>query len=67
MSVNVGVGLELPVPSLGLSLQPELRYGQAMSGFVEESYTVRTVEYDADDSLSINNLSFRLGISLLSI
>lgn len=66
-SVNVGVGLELPVPSLGLSLQPELRYGQALSGFVEESYTIRTVEYEAEDSLSINNLSFRLGISLLSI
>lgn len=67
LGVNVGAGIEVPVPSLGLSLQPEVRYGQALSGFVKESYTVRTVEYEAEDSLSMNNLSFRLGISLLSI
>jgi opacity protein-like surface antigen len=67
VGINLGAGVEIPVSSLGLSLQPEVRYGQALSGFVEESYTIRTVEYEADDSVSINNLSFRLGISLLSI
>jgi opacity protein-like surface antigen len=67
LGVNVGAGIEIPVSRLGLSLQPEIRYGQALSGFVEEQYTIRTVEYEAEDSVSINNLSFRLGISLLSI
>jgi len=67
LGVNVGAGIEIPLTNLGLSLQPEIRYGQALSGFVEEQYTIRTVEYQADDSISINNLSFRLGISLLSI
>lgn len=67
LGINLGAGLEIPVQGLGLSLQPEIRYGQALSGFVQESYVIRTVEYEADDSVSINNLSFRLGISFLSI
>lgn len=67
VDVNVGVGIEIPVAALGLSLQPELRYSHALSGFLQENYTVRTVEYAADSSQRLNNLGFRLGISFLSV
>lgn len=66
-SLNVGAGIEIPVAALGLSLQPEIRYGHALGGFLQEDYIVRTVEYATDSSQRLNNLSFRLGISFLSV
>lgn len=67
VGLNVGAGIEIPVATLGLSLQPEIRYSHALGGFVQEDYIVRSVEYAADGSQRLNNLSFRLGISFLSI
>lgn len=67
MGANLGGGVEIPISQLGLSLQPEVRYNQALSGFHKEEYTIRAIEYDADSSLSLSNLTFRLGISFLSI
>ena len=66
-SLNVGVGIELPVAALGIALHPEIRYSQALGGFLKEDYTVRTVEYAADGAQQLNNLGFRLGISFLSV
>lgn len=67
MGANLGVGIEIPVSGLGLSLQPELRYSHALSGFHKEDYVVRAIEFDSDSSLSMSSLSFRLGLSFLSI
>lgn len=67
MDVHVGIGVEIPVVALGLSLQPEVRYNHALAGFLQEDYIVRTVEYAADGSQRLNNLGFRLGISFLSV
>lgn len=66
-SINIGAGIEVPVPGLGLLLLPEVRYSQALSGFLEENYIVRTISYAADGSQRMNSLTFRLGISFLSI
>lgn len=66
-AINLGAGIEIPFAGLGLKLLPELRYSHALSGFFKEDYTVRTVEYDTDGALSMSNLTFRLGISFLSI
>ena len=66
-ALNVGAGLKWDFPSLGLTLHPQLRYSQALGGFLEEDYVVRTVSYDGDGQLSMSNLTFRLGISFLTI
>ena len=67
MSINVGAGIEIPLAQLGLRLLPEVRYSHALSGFIEDEYIVRTVAFDPDGAQRINNLTFRLGISFLSI
>lgn len=64
---NLGAGVQLDVPSLGLSLHPQLRYSHALGGFLEEDYIVRTISYDGDSKLSMSNLTFRVGVSFLSI
>lgn len=66
-SVNVGAGIEIPFESLGMMLQPELRYSQALSGFLKESYIIRTVPFEADSSVRMSSLTLRLGIRFLSI
>lgn len=67
MGINIGAGVEIKLYALGLTLQPELRYSHALSGFLKEDYIVRTVPFDTDGKLSLNNLTFRVGISFLSI
>lgn len=66
-AINVGAGLQVDVPSLGLSLHPQLRYSQALGGFLEEDYVVRTISYDGDGQLSMSNLTVRVGVSFLTI
>lgn len=66
-SVNVGAGIEVRAPGLGLRLLPEIRYSHALSGFLEEEYIVRTEQFTADGSPRFSSLTFRLGISFLSI
>lgn len=67
LGINVGAGIELPLSRVGVSLQPEIRYSHALGGFLQEDYMIRTVEYSAEGSQQLSNLSFRLGISFLSI
>lgn len=66
-SINIGAGVEIPFVRLGLKLLPELRYGHALSGFLQEEYIVRTVPFESDSAQRMSNLTFRLGISFLSI
>lgn len=66
-SLNAGAGIEIPIASLGLRLLPEVRYSYALSGFLKENYIVRTVPFEADSAQRMDHLTFRLGISFLSI
>jgi opacity protein-like surface antigen len=66
-SVNLGAGVEIPFERLGLALLPELRYSQALAGFLKEDYIIRTVPFEADGSLRVNSLTFRVGIRFLSV
>ena len=66
-SLNLGVGIEVQSPRLGLRLLPEIRYSYALSGFLQEEYIIRTVPFAADGSPHFSSLTFRLGISFLSI
>lgn len=64
-SINVGAGIQWELPSVGLALHPQVRYSQALSGFVQEDYIVRSVEYNGDSQLSMSNLLLRVDISFL--
>lgn len=59
--INLGVGYRMEVS--GVAFEPELRYSQALSGFMNEDFIVRTVSYDGDGTRSMSNLTLRLGIS----
>lgn len=61
--LNVGAGYRVVLPSLGLALEPEVRYSQALGGFMNEDYIVRTVSYDGDSDRSLSNLTFRVAFS----
>lgn len=65
-SFTIGAGLEVRPPGWGIILLPEIRYGFALSGFLEEDYIVRTVSYAANDAQRLSNLVVRLGITLPS-
>ena len=47
----------------GLALEPELRYSQALGGFMEEDHIVRTISYNGDKERSLSTLTVRLAIS----
>lgn len=66
-SINVGAGIQWELPSLGFALHPQIRYRQALSGFMKEDYIVRSVEYNGDSKLSISNLLLRVDISFLPV
>lgn len=59
--LNLGVGYRIEMS--GIAFEPELRYSQALGGFMEEDFTVRTVAYDGDGERGLSNLTLRLGIS----
>lgn len=62
--LNLGVGYRFEVS--GVAFEPELRYSQALGGFMNEDFIVRTVSYDGDDERGLSNLTLRLGISFAS-
>ncbi|MEZ4699069.1 MAG: outer membrane beta-barrel protein [Rhodothermales bacterium] len=64
-SFNIGAGLEFQPEGWGLVFFPEIRYGLALSGFMDEDYIVRTIAFSSDQQ-RISNLVLRLGISLPS-
>ena len=59
--LNFGVGYRIEMS--GVAFEPELRYSQALGGFMTEDFIVRTVAYDGDGTRSMSNLTFRVGIS----
>ena len=65
-SFTLGAGIELAPQGWGVLFFPEIRYSLALSGFLSEDYTVRTINYAADSSEKLSSLTFRLGISLPS-
>jgi hypothetical protein len=67
LALNAGAGVQFRPPGLGIVLSPEIRYGHALSGFLLEEYTIRGIPVQAEGRQSMNNLTFRLGISFASI
>lgn len=59
--INLGVGYRFVVS--GVAFEPELRYSQALDGFMKEDHIVRTVSYNGDKERSLSNLTLRVAIS----
>ena len=59
--LNLGVGYRIEMS--GIAFEPELRYSQALGGFMNEDFIVRTISYDGDGERGMSNLTLRLGIS----
>lgn len=63
--INIGAGYRMELPSLGLALEPEVRYGHALAGFMEQDFIVHTIEYSGDAQRSLSNVLFRVGLTFL--
>lgn len=63
--INIGAGYRMELPTVGLALEPEVRYSHALAGFMEQDYIVHTIEYSGDAQRSLSNLFFRVGFSFL--
>ncbi|MEX0599990.1 MAG: hypothetical protein WD021_01230 [Rhodothermales bacterium] len=63
--INIGAGYRVQFPSLGIALEPEVRYSHALAGFMEQDFIVHTIEYSGDAQRSMSNLIFRVGFTFL--
>ncbi|GIV59673.1 MAG: hypothetical protein KatS3mg043_0762 [Rhodothermaceae bacterium] len=64
LSADVGVGLELAIPGLGLRLYPELRYAFGVSKFINDEFTLLGQQVRAEESARLNSFMLRLGVGL---
>ena len=63
VSANIGVGLEIMVPGVGLRLLPEIRYALGITELMKDSFEVRGVSFTADDTQRLNGVMLRLGVA----
>ena len=49
VAANIGVGLDLGIPFLGLSLTPEFRYTFDLEDSIDETFMIGDVEFQTDD------------------
>jgi len=64
LSGSLGVGVEVHVPVIGLTLFPELRYAFGLSRFMKDAITVGGVEFNVEDQSRLNAVMLRVGVGL---
>lgn len=64
VAANVGLGLSLTVPGLGLRLYPELRYAVGISRFVKKNFEFLGQTFSPDDTARMSTFMLRLGVGL---
>lgn len=64
VAANVGFGLSLSVPGLGLRLFPELRYAVGLSRFVKSDFELLGQTFRPDDTARMSTFMLRLGVGL---
>lgn len=60
---NVGAGLELSVPGLGLRLYPEVRYTFGLSNFTRDEFEVGGQNFTVEEEGRLNTFILRLGVA----
>lgn len=63
MSANIGAGVELKVPMLGLRVMPEIRYNIALSSYVEDFNFLGSEVNVAEDGDKMNAVMLRLNVA----
>jgi hypothetical protein len=65
-TLNVGVGAEISLPVVSLTLQPELRYEFGATGFIKDDTTVelgdQNVQFSPQDSPTLSTFALRLNV-----
>ncbi len=61
---NVGFGLELSLPGVGLTFYPEFRYQFGLTQFFGDEFTVGGEEFTPSDDPKLNAFMLRLGVAL---
>jgi hypothetical protein len=65
LTADVGVGLDIAVPGLGVSLQPELRYSMGVTNYFSDNFTIGGVTVMPDDSeRRVSKFMLRLNVVL---
>lgn len=63
MGASAGVGLELKIPGVGLTLMPHIRYSFGISDFTDRSYEVQGVTVDTGGDSRVNMWLLSLGVA----
>lgn len=65
LTADVGVGLDIDVPGLGIGLMPELRYSFGVTDYLSEQFTIGQYTVTPDDGeRRISRLMLRLNVAL---
>ncbi len=64
MSANVGLGLELSAPGLGIRLFPEIRYAFGLSRFINKEFQIAGQTVQTTDISRNNAFMLRIGVGL---
>jgi hypothetical protein len=65
LTADIGVGLDLAVPGLGINLMPELRYSFGVTEYLSDEFEVGSITVMPDDSeRRVSKLMLRLNVML---
>jgi len=62
LNADIGAGVEITLPGVGLTLMPELRYGIATGSILEDEFEIGDVEVDPQDNPRLNSIMLRLNV-----
>lgn len=60
---NVGVGADVSVPGVGITLQPELRYEFGATNYVDDSFSIGGAEFQPSER-KVSSFALRLNVLL---
>lgn len=62
LTADVGAGIEIVLPRIGMTLMPEFRYGIGTSSFLEDSFEVGDTTIEPQDDPQLDSIMLRLNI-----
>lgn len=62
LTADIGAGLELELPRIGMTLMPEFRYGIGTSSFLEDSFEVGGTTVQPQDDTQLDAIMLRMNI-----